>query len=102
MATIFSFLIISFVICFILSIFLFLFLKKKNNTQSNNFNKELNSQNIDIIRYKIDMACERTSNHIITDSNISIYDKLDTGAQELEEYIKSNDYKISDICRRIQ
>lgn len=98
----FLFIIILFTISFGIALLIYITLKDKNKRPLNNkSDKKTTSENVDIIQYKIDMACERTNNHIIFDSSISIYDKLDIGSEELGKYIKDKNYNISNICRRI-
>lgn len=102
MMRIFLFLLVLFLVSFGIALLIYLALKDKKNQFSNSkSDKKSTSKNVDIISYKIDMACERTSNHIIFDSSITIYDKLDIGSEELGKYINDRNYSISNICRRV-
>lgn len=102
MMRIFLFLLVLFIVSFGIALLIYLVLKdKKNKFLNSKSDKNLVSNNVDIIAYKIDMACERTSNHIIFDSSITIYDKLDIGSEELGKYINEKNYSISNICRRV-
>lgn len=99
---IFLFLVILFTVSVGIAVFIFFILKDKRKKPLNSkSNKITASKNVDIIQYKIDMACERTNNHIFFDSSISIYDKLDIGSEKLSKYIKDKNYNISNVCRRI-
>ena len=82
-----------------LSIFLFLYKPKKSTNKTHN--KSLSLTTVNIITSKLDMASERTSNHVLAESTVSIYDKLDDGSKAFDSFIETHNYNIEKICRRV-
>lgn len=85
---------------FAISIFCFFKFKEKKKKHKQ-YKLKLDLDTDTIFNCKIEMARERTSNHILASSDKDLYKKIEIGSNLLDKYMVDNDCTIGDICHRV-